>query len=98
MLSLSGHKIHAVKGIGALYVRRGIALTNLIEGGAQERGKRAGTENVAGIVALGVAVEEAIATMAERTRRLSKMRDRLITELLKIDRTHLNGDSKKTCW
>ncbi len=95
MLSLSGHKIHTVKGIGALYVRKGIALTNLIEGGAQERGKRAGTENVAGIVALGVAVEEAISTMAERTQRLSKMRDRLISELLKIDRSHLNGDREK---
>lgn len=95
MLSLSGHKIHAVKGVGALYVRKGIVLTNLIEGGAQERGKRAGTENVAGIVALGVAIEEAIATMAERTIRLSGMRDRLITELLKMDRTHLNGDKVK---
>lgn len=95
MLSLSGHKIHAVKGVGALYVRKGIVLTNLIEGGAQERGKRAGTENVAGIVALGVAIEEAIATMAERTMRLSGMRDRLITELLKMDRTHLNGDKVK---
>lgn len=95
MLSLSGHKIHAVKGIGALYVRKGIVLTNLIEGGAQERGKRAGTENVAGIVALGVAVEEAVATMPERTQRLSKMRDRLISELLKIDRSHLNGDREK---
>lgn len=95
MLSMSGHKLHAAKGIGALYVRKGIVLTNFIEGGAQERGKRAGTENVAGIVGLGVAVEEAVSTMAERTERLSKMRDRLISEFLKMERTHLNGHKEK---
>ena len=68
MLSLSGHKLHAPKGVGALYIRRGISIPNLIDGGAQERTRRAGTENVAGIVGLGVAMENAIATMEEKER------------------------------
>ena len=70
MLSLSGHKLHAPKGVGALNIRRGITIPNLIDGGAQERTRRAGTENVAGIVGLGVAMENAIATMDEKNAKL----------------------------
>ena len=95
LLSLSGHKLHAPKGVGALYVRRGIRLPNLISGGAQERGKRAGTENVAGIVALSVAMDEAYANLDERNARLIRMRDRLIEGASKIERSHLNGDAVK---
>lgn len=95
MLSLSGHKLHAQKGIGALYVRRGIKLLPLIDGGAQERGRRAGTENVAAIVGLGVAVEEACKGIAERNSAVIKMRDKLIRELLKLPRTRLNGHAEK---
>ena len=91
MLSLSGHKLHAQKGIGALYVRRGIALPNLIHGGGQERRKRAGTENVPAIVGLGKASEEATADIPAKIALLSPRRDRLIYELLKIKRTRLNG-------
>ena len=95
LLSLSGHKLHAPKGVGALYVRRGIRLPNLISGGAQERGKRAGTENVAGIVALSVAMDEAYANLDERNARLIRMRDRLIEGASKIERSRLNGDPIK---
>lgn len=95
LLSLSGHKLHAPKGVGALYVRRGIRLPNLISGGAQERGKRAGTENVAGIVALSVAMDEAYANLDERNARLIRMRDRLIEGASKIERSRLNGDPVK---
>lgn len=95
LLSLSGHKLHAPKGVGALYVRRGIRLPNLISGGAQERGKRAGTENVAGIVALSVAMDEAYANLEERNERLIRMRDRLIEGASKIERSRLNGDPVK---
>lgn len=95
LLSLSGHKLHAPKGVGALYVRRGIRLPNLISGGAQERGKRAGTENVAGIVALSVAMDEAYANSDERNARLIRMRDRLIEGASKIERSRLNGDAVK---
>ena len=95
LLSLSGHKLHAPKGVGALYVRRGIRLPNLIYGGAQERGKRAGTENVAGIVALSVAMDEAYANLDERNARLIRMRDRLIEGASKIERSRLNGDAVK---
>ena len=95
LLSLSGHKLHAPKGVGALYVRRGIRLPNLISGGAQERGKRAGTENVAGIVALSVAMDEAYANLDERNARLIRMRDRLIERASKIERSRLNGDAVK---
>ena len=95
LLSLSGHKLHAPKGVGALYVRRGIRLPNLISGGAQERGKRAGTENVAGIVALSVAMGEAYANLDERNARLIRMRDRLIEGASKIERSRLNGDAVK---
>ena len=92
MLSLSGHKFHGPKGVGALYVRRGIALTNLIEGGAQERGKRAGTENIAGICGMAAALEEACAHLDENAAKVTAMRDRLIEGLSKIPHCALNGD------
>lgn len=95
MLSLSGHKIHAPKGIGALYIRAGVVLPNLIHGGAQERTKRAGTENVPSIVALGVAITEACADIPAKQARVSAMRDRLIGELTKISQSRLNGDPEK---
>ncbi len=91
LLSLSAHKFHGPKGVGALYIKTGIALERLIEGGAQERGKRAGTENVAGIVGLSVALKEACDGMLERNKRLAKMRDILIENLLKIKHSRLNG-------
>lgn len=92
MLSLTGHKFHGPKGCGALYCRRGVRPAVLIDGGAQERSRRAGTENVAGIVGLASALELAISTMQERNAKLAKMRDRLIDGLLKIERSRLNGD------
>lgn len=92
MLSLSGHKLGAPKGIGALYIRKGVKLKSFIHGGAQERGRRAGTENVPGIVGLGKAIEMAVNEMDEVTPKLIKMRDKLITELTsKISHTKLNG-------
>ncbi len=95
MLSLSGHKIHAQKGIGALYVRKGIVLPNLIHGGAQERNKRAGTENVPAIVGLGVAIETATKNIAERNAVIVLRRNRLIDGILKLPYTRLNGDRDK---
>ncbi len=95
LLSLSGHKFHAPKGVGALFIRKGIKLPNLIDGGAQERGRRAGTENVAGIVGMSVALKEACANIDDRTKRLTKMRDRLIDGALKMERSRLNGDRVK---
>ncbi len=95
LLSLSAHKFHGPKGVGMLYIRKGIKMPNLIDGGAQERGRRAGTENVAGIVGLSVALKEACDTMQERGERLTKMRDRLIDSALKIDRSRVNGDRVK---
>lgn len=92
MLSLSGHKIHAPKGVGALYVRTGLSIPNLIHGGAQERTKRAGTENVPSIVALGEAITEAYENLAEKQEKTEKMRDKLINELTKIKESRLNGD------
>ncbi len=94
MLSLSGHKFHAPKGVGALYIRRGIAIPNLLDGGAQERGKRGGTENVAQIVGLAAGLKEACATIDQRVARLSPLRDKLMDGLLKIDRCRVNGDRK----
>lgn len=92
-LSLSGHKIYAPKGIGALYLRRGIQPDALIHGGAQERAMRAGTENVAGIVGLGAAAVLAKNDLDSEKKRLSKLRDILIAEILKIPRAYINGDS-----
>ena len=91
MLSMSGHKFHAPKGVGALYARKGIALTSLIEGGAQERGKRAGTENVAGIAAMAAALKESCEHMEENNARIVPMRDRLIRELGRIPHSIING-------
>lgn len=91
LLSLAAHKFYGPKGVGALYVRKGVKIDNLIHGGGQERGKRAGTENVAGIVGLGKAIELAVAELDEEGRRLTKLRDRLIDGLLKIPHTQLNG-------
>ena len=91
MLSLSGHKLHAPKGVGALYIRKGVYIDNLIDGGGQERSKRAGTENVASIVGLGEAMEYAAATLEERTAKTLKMRERLIDGLIGIERCRLNG-------
>ncbi len=95
MLSVSGHKIHAQKGVGLLYVKRGVVLPNLIDGGAQERGKRAGTENIAGIVGLAKAMEIASQDIEERGERTKILRDKLIDNILKIDRTRLNGDREQ---
>ena len=92
LLSLSGHKFHGPKGVGALYIRKGVKLQNLIEGGAQEKRHRAGTENVAGIIGLSVALSDAYSDMDARVERVKTMRDRLIDELLKIPYTRLNGD------
>ena len=95
MLSLSGHKIHAQKGIGVLYIKKGIALPNLIEGGGQEKGKRAGTENVAAIVGLAKALEIATTDIEARGEKTKVLRDKLIDNILKIERTRLNGDREK---
>lgn len=95
MLSLSGHKIHAQKGIGAMYIRKGIVLPNLIHGGGQERAKRAGTENVPAIVGLGVAIEAATKNIAERNAVIIPRRNRLIDGMLKLPYTRLNGDRDK---
>ena len=92
MLSLSGHKFHGPKGVGVLYARQGIPLTNIIEGGAQERGKRAGTENIPGIMGLAAALEESCGHIDEDTVRLTKLRDKLIAGLSKIPHSALNGD------
>ena len=91
MLSLSGHKFHAPKGVGVLYARRGMPLVNIIEGGAQERGKRAGTENVAGIVAMAAALKESCEHMEENTAKIIPMRDKLFAELSKIPHSKING-------
>ena len=94
MLSSSAHKFHGPKGVGFLYVRKGIRLTNLIEGGAQERGLRAGTENVAGIVGLAAALKEAVANMDKNAAHMQQQRDRLIAGLQEIPHSALNGDAK----
>ena len=95
MLSLSGHKFHGPKGVGALYCKRGIPLNTFIEGGAQDRNRRAGTENIGGIVSMAAALEEACAGMSENSAKLIKMRERLIDGLSKIPHSKLNGDRKK---
>lgn len=93
LLSLSGHKFHAPKGVGALYCRKGIVLNNLIYGGAQERNKRAGTENTASIVGLGYAIEDACKDIEERAKKSKELRDYLIDNILAtIPKSRLNGD------
>ena len=92
MLSLSGHKFHSPKGVGALYVRRGVPLKNLIEGGQQEKGKRGGTENMPGIVGMAAAMKEAIDHMDENRNKITALREKLITGLEKIPHSKLNGD------
>lgn len=92
MLSLSAHKFHGPKGIGALYCRRGVRLLPFIDGGAQERGKRAGTENIAEIAAMAAALKEACANMEQNSAKLVKLRDRIISELTQIPHSRLNGD------
>ncbi len=94
MLSLSAHKFHGAKGVGALFVRRGIPLRTFVEGGAQERGRRAGTENLAGIASMAAALNYACANMQATNEKLIKLRDRLIDGLLKIPHSKLNGDLK----
>ena len=95
MLSSSAHKFHGPKGIGFLYARKGIRLTNLIEGGAQERGKRAGTENVAAVAGMAAAIKETAGNMQTNIEHMSAMRDRLIRGLQEIPHSALNGDAKK---
>ena len=92
MLSLSGHKFHGPKGVGALYVRKGFPLVNVIEGGAQERGKRAGTENIPGICGMAAAMKEACDNIDKNMPRVAAMRDKLIAGLSQIPHCALNGD------
>ena len=93
MLSLSGHKFHGPKGVGALYVRRGLPLVNVIEGGAQERGKRAGTENLPGIVGMVAAMEDACGNMDAHNEKVIALRNKLIDGLSQIPHSALNGDA-----
>ena len=93
LLSASAHKFHGPKGVGFLYARKGVLLTNLIEGGAQERGKRGGTENVPGILSMAAALKESVANMDTDAAHLQEMRDRLIAGLAQIPHAALNGDA-----
>lgn len=95
MLSASAHKFHGPKGVGFLYCKRGVVLKPLIEGGAQERGKRAGTENIPSIMGMAVAFEEATGKIKENAEKLIPMRDKLIRELEKIPHSKVNGDKAK---
>ncbi len=95
MLSLSAHKFHGPKGVGVLYAKRGLVLTNIIDGGAQERGKRAGTENIPAIVAMAAALEESVKGLDANTAHITPLRDKLIAELSKIPHSTLNGDREK---
>ena len=95
LLSASAHKFHGPKGVGFLFARKGVPLKNLIEGGAQERGKRAGTENVPGIGAMAAALSESVSKMEENAGHLKAMRDRIIEGLLEIPHAALNGDREK---
>lgn len=92
MLSVSAHKFHGPKGVGFLYARKGILLTNIIYGGAQERNKRAGTENMASIVGMATAIKEATDKLEENAKKVTAMRDRLIDGLKGIERSRINGD------
>ncbi len=92
LLSMSGHKFHGPKGVGALYIRKGVKIENLLHGGAQEKGRRATTENVAGIVGMATALKDAVDNMAEKTEKIIKLREKLINEVLeKVPYTRLNG-------
>ena len=93
LLSASAHKFHGPKGVGFLYARKGVRLTNLIEGGAQERGKRAGTENVPGVAGMAAALEEAVASLSANAEKLTVLRERLIRGLQEIPHAALNGDA-----
>ncbi|MBQ8741633.1 MAG: cysteine desulfurase NifS [Clostridia bacterium] len=95
MLSLSAHKFHGPKGVGALYAKKGIRLTNLIDGGAQERGKRAGTENIPAIMGMAAALEEAVGNIDCNAKKLTVLRDKLINGLSTIPHSVLNGDTTK---
>lgn len=95
LLSLSAHKFHGPKGIGALYAKKGIRLANIIEGGAQERGKRAGTENIPAIMGMAAALEEACANIDENAKKVAALRDRLIEGISEIPHSILNGDAKR---
>ena len=95
LLSLSAHKFHGPKGIGVLYARKGVPLTTLIEGGAQERGKRGGTENIPAIVGMAAALEESCQNMEEESAKVTQLRDRLIQGLSQIPHSVLNGDGEK---
>ena len=95
MLSASAHKFHGPKGVGFLYVRKGVKLFNLIEGGAQEKGKRAGTENVPGIAAMAVALEDAVANLDNYSKLVTTKRDRLIEGISEISHSALNGDATR---
>lgn len=92
MLSLSAHKFHGPKGVGVLYAKKGISLTSLLEGGAQERGKRAGTENIPGVIGMAVALDKACKNIDVNTKRLTELRDKIIEGILKIPHCILNGD------
>ena len=95
LLSLSGHKLHAPKGIGALYIKKGIRFPNLIDGGEQERGRRAGTENVASIIALGKAIQLACADIPQKIAKVTPLRNRIIDALLELPMSRLNGDQEQ---
>ena len=95
MLSVSAHKFHGPKGIGFLYVKSGIPVKNLIEGGAQERGKRAGTENLPAIAGMAAALKDAVDNLEENAKKVTAMRDRLVEGLKGIERSRINGDMEK---
>ncbi|NLJ16322.1 MAG: cysteine desulfurase NifS [Clostridiales bacterium] len=95
MLSISAHKIHGPKGVGLLYIRKGLRIPNLIEGGAQEMNRRAGTENIAGIVGFSQALKESVRNLDDKNSRLIRLRDKIIENFMKIERVHLNGDLEK---
>lgn len=92
MLSVSAHKFHGPKGVGFLYARKGLLLRNIIEGGAQERGKRAGTENMPSIIGMATAIKDAVDNLEENSKKVTAMRDRLIDGLKGIERSRINGD------
>ena len=93
MLSASGHKFHGPKGVGFLYVKKGVGIFSLIEGGAQEKGKRAGTENVPGIASMAAALKESVANLDAYKAKLTPVRDRIIKGLSEIPHSALNGDA-----